>query len=217
MTNNPSYQGWIFELEVIVTIKNFSDCSNEWVCGENGKYFNVFDASNIPAEIADNSWILPTTFNQGGFDLIYYRSAGVVEAIQVTRAERHVNKMHFLAPFIEKLKSEDKCLVQFTVVVPESVAPRFQFFFADFSSLNAIKKFDNRWVGGNISSFARLLFCENSKFGKLYTEKLNLQNLNISESESSWVSTRSMTKKRLFNSDLPEEEDEEEHSSYEQK
>ena len=115
MIDNPSFQGWIFELEVIMTIRTCTNCfGDRWRCGSDGKYVNVFDANEVPNDIDDNTWIVPTKYNQGGFDLLYYKSKGDLEAVQITRARKHVYKLKYIVPFVDVMKNgEDKCSVAF--------------------------------------------------------------------------------------------------------
>ena len=93
MIDNPSFQGWIFELEVILTIKTCANCfGDRWLCGPDGNYISVFAANDVPNDISCNTWILPCKYNQGGFDLLYYKSKGDMEVVQITRAKKHVYK-----------------------------------------------------------------------------------------------------------------------------
>ena len=145
LTDNPSFQGWIFELEVISKIKKDSG----------GRCKQFFDHTLITPDMPDGTWLIPTKYNQGGFDLLFYKSKGQVEAVQITRAKKHVYKLKFLEPFVNAMKNVDgKCSVLFKVVIPVENQMIFCITVNHFKSKVCLEKFDHRWSVANWSQAA---------------------------------------------------------------
>ncbi len=212
MMDNPSFQGWIFELEVIWAIKNCANCfGDRWICGTTGRFVQVFDANGIPTDIAENTWIIPTKYNQGGFDILYYKSKGDMEAVQITRAKKHVYKLKYLAPFVDAVKNGDgKCSVLFIVVIPKENANSFGFTVKHFKNLCALSKYDDKWIStADLNDFALLTMFSKGIFSESKLTDM-LLSLNVDENSGSSSSDISANKKRKIYSPVDDEEEEEE-------
>jgi hypothetical protein len=199
MHDNGSFQGWVFEFEIITLLKTGhlelagSSYENIWKQGKEAtfKYFS-FDNDIISADLADDTWLIPLKYNFGCIDLMYYKNKGFCYAIQITRAESHEYKLDYIKPIVESFVDEkNKCEVNFVVIIPDGNISKFKLKLMNFINREKIQPFDDRW-GSN----ARL-----SDFCKLFVLKDKSPSLvasNVTDSKadtSDGVTTRSKKQK----------------------
>ena len=111
MANNPSWQGWITELEVILKLQS-SEKIEAW--DKNGKVtvyakksitdFSDEDDLLVASSYIPMSWLVPRKWNQACFDLIQIATHNEIIVFQVTSGEKHDYKLHHLIPIVNALK-----------------------------------------------------------------------------------------------------------------
>ena len=112
LTDNPLWQGWVTELEVLTLIQNqqsivFRNSSGQETWPRRGMVDSplptFFDSSNVCLTKRDADWLLPKRYNQECFDALYRVSPDSVRAIQITNADEHSCKLKYLIPFVESM------------------------------------------------------------------------------------------------------------------
>ena len=111
MANNPSWQGWITELEVILKLQS-SEKIEAW--DKNGKVtvyenksitdFSDEDDLLVASSYIPMSWLVPRKWNQACFDLIQIATHNEIIVFQVTSGEKHDYKLNHLIPIVNALK-----------------------------------------------------------------------------------------------------------------
>ena len=110
---NPSFDGWILEMDVLHHIKNnlisgrlklisindnnIDDAfDNSFIC-----FLSVpFDNIILSKDYKINTWFIPEKYNQGGYDAVQLLSENTLRFIQITRAKRHELKLSHMNKFI---------------------------------------------------------------------------------------------------------------------
>ena len=175
LPRNPSWQGWVFELKFMVkcqkepsiTVYGVVDTSLEYTWNKKGE-ISVFAYTDIPGSLDDNSWILPEKWNQGCFDAIFYHRKGVIDVIQITKAQdKHDFKFKYLPPFLEKFADGKKCQVNFIVVVSRSNCQSFKLSESHITDVEVVRHYHAEWsMLSNMS-----IMCDERAFGEASTKK----------------------------------------------
>jgi hypothetical protein len=109
LPNNPSWQGWVFEMKVIHMVRRDNTLSLKLSDGNS----LVLEGSaapesfmELPARVpTSNMWLLPEKWNQACFDLVFFTES-TLWFVQVTVAKTHQYKLKALAPIIPKLRHQ---------------------------------------------------------------------------------------------------------------
>ena len=117
LTNNPSWQGYVTELEVLRMFSNqptvdlwskSADGSSElvketWPKPSNGyETVSGVDDPAVGPIMSQNKYLAPIKFNQALFDLLFI--GPILRVIQITDAKTHEYKMGALIPWVKMLK-----------------------------------------------------------------------------------------------------------------
>ena len=112
MGSNPSWQGWITELEVISMLESSMqieawDINDKYICFRRVK--PIFEFYNENDLLTANSyscgmWLLPLKWNQACFDLIQIASSHCIIVFQITNGVKHDYKLAHLIPIVKALK-----------------------------------------------------------------------------------------------------------------
>ena len=113
LTDNPLWQGWVTELEVLTLIKKQQSIVFRNPSGQEETWPRrgmadmplptFFDSSNFRLAKLDEDWLLPERYNQKCFDALYRISPDSIRAIQITNADEHSCKLKYLIPFVETM------------------------------------------------------------------------------------------------------------------
>jgi hypothetical protein len=110
------------------------------------------DASNhtcLPtSDIKNGSWLKPIKYDEGCFDLIYYRCNGSVDFFQFTAAERgHDYELKFIAAVLPALTNSrvGQNSVNLFVVIPEENEFSFGVTPGNLKNSSLVSTFDGRW------------------------------------------------------------------------
>ena len=108
--NNPLWQGWVTELEVLTLIQKQRSIVFRKPSGEEEEWCQrgsvatplstFFDASDLRSTTLDGDWFLPERYNQECFDALFRVSPDCFRAIQITNAGEHSCKLKYLIPFV---------------------------------------------------------------------------------------------------------------------
>jgi hypothetical protein len=165
LPSNPSYQGWIFELEFItclqlakktsrsLTLKFRSGPETSLTIDHLEWYSNAQEEPLVCHE-RGNSIFLPIKWNQGCFDAVYHwkeETKPCFAFISCTIAASHDCKLQFVADFLAKLytlgecascssSSTSHCQVHFWVVTKEEVARLYNH--GNVESVESVQNFD---------------------------------------------------------------------------
>lgn len=172
---NPSWQGWIFELEFLRNLRHMSLSSGwEHHCflscrGDEGTVtpielrvqgYSEFDGTSAPPLVND-SIIVPTRWNQGCFDAVHYSVEGGVRRflfMNATISQVHDFNFQHIADFLYLATSAagfrqpspaDICITM-AAVTPESV--QFKSIGGRRDNIEAVQNFD-RAFEGHVQSF----------------------------------------------------------------
>ena len=148
LPNNPSFQGWILEMEVLgkikakqVNLSNGSDLWNEWV-----SVVNFEDAISIQGRsIGDMTLLVPTKYNHGLFDIMLYVRKGHIIIANVTRAKQHEFNMELVIPYIKIFKSDKSCKVDMDIVIPADSSNTYNLTKNHFKMRHCLWAYDDRW------------------------------------------------------------------------
>ena len=123
---NPSWQGWITELEVLtllrgtdqIRFRNDAGEIEKWPCKNVDAssvivYVDESDTCLKPTKSTIGYWFQPFKWDQGCFDAVYKVSEHAVRVIQITNGESHSCKLKYL---ISLLQAMDVHVVDFVFV-----------------------------------------------------------------------------------------------------
>lgn len=209
MVDNGSFQGWVFEYEVIYLIvhgqiKFDCDLQNEWCIGNDANYL-YYDTMNDIAfsNVQDNTWLLSNRYIGGCIDMCYYKNSNCVYLVQVTVAKQHQYDMTLVLPLLKGLMGSESAEasgsknVHFVVVIPDGNTENFKIECNHFLGKNHVgKQYDARWNNDDVFTFCKLICLEGitlknvSTGSELPTLSTLLQNVTVADN------TRSNTKKR---------------------
>eukprot|EP01031_Cornospumella_fuschlensis_P030457 gene30457-36807_t len=167
LPGNPSWQGWVFELRMLVLLRTTDELSltraanGERVSIPGRVVFDDFATNGFPESQAflllANKRLLPEKFNQATFDLVHVHSEMNIDFFQFTTAEkRHEYKMQYVAQALSVLGVAEGAgaTVRFFVVIPHSCRDTFRVVFSDIQCSNMIRAYDSSWpqVGPTLRS-----------------------------------------------------------------
>eukprot|EP01041_Mallomonas_annulata_P001048 gene1048-2056_t len=115
---NPSWQDWITEMEVLSLIENTetltvwdeNDKKESWSRGPTDqirsivRFWSVSELNN--RTLKSGQYLFPTKWNQDCFDALYLMEEKKLRVLQITQSETHSCKLDLLIPFVETLKIE---------------------------------------------------------------------------------------------------------------
>lgn len=114
LRDNPLWQGWVTELEVLTLIqkqqsivfRNSSGQEETWSRrgAVDAPLPTFVDSSDLCWTTLDLDWILPKRYNQECFDALYLVSPDSLRAIQITNADEHTCKLEYLIPVVQAMK-----------------------------------------------------------------------------------------------------------------
>jgi hypothetical protein len=223
LTQNEPYQGWIFELEIMIRLKNNLlidlNVSPDWKYGKDASYFYFHDVNDInPDTLRNDTWLIPFKYNFGCIDMMYYHSRGNVDPVQVTSAKNHVYKLHIITPIIKILADNDKCKVTFYVIIPLKNANNcFKITCTHFRDIELIALFDDRWKSpDNVDKFCNVLFMKGNTVIANTAKSKSIGNvstdidINTSSSDSTHSIQHLLHKKRRVDIDFTDFHNQEE-------
>jgi DNA polymerase III delta prime subunit len=206
--DNPSFQGWIFELEVLTMLKEgklvYADgMLADWQVDLDPSKFKLryfHDVADIEHEtLENNSWLIPRKYNFGCIDLMFYRGKGEVFPVQITAAAKHEYKLDVIAPIVKTLKNDKgKCTVRFIVIIPVAKTEEFAISTLHFKSKHLIQKYDAEWSNSSVESMVWSLQGVCLSNSGIKVEKTS--------TGSSSVTTRSSKRARVDEEELFEDE-----------
>ena len=139
LIDNPPWQGWVTELEVLTLIKKQQSIVFWGPNGEEEVWTRrgvvgvelpmFFNADDVHLTSLDADWLLPTKYNQECFDALYRVSPDSIRAVHITNANEHSCKLKYLIPFMTTMNVHTVELVyvcrrrnfdQFKVPEPET-------------------------------------------------------------------------------------------------
>ena len=204
MVDNGSFQGWVFEYEVIHLIKNgrikiCGDLSNEWCIGDKAHYEEYDNTAEImETTLLDNTWLLPKRYTQGCIDMCYYKRRNCVYLVQITVAESHKYDLTLVLPLVKGCigsnnsgntsgEVSDANQVHFVVIIPDGNTEKFRINSDHFVGMNHIGKFDKRWNTNDVFSFCKLICLEADKLvvltqpSEISTLSSSFENVSVAE------------------------------------
>ncbi|KAL3672631.1 hypothetical protein V7S43_001926 [Phytophthora oleae] len=155
-SNNPSVDGHLFEWLFFASVqqrevKLFSDQGFEEILPQSSVYhfdpkkrFQKFSDGDIKA---DQHWLQPVAWNQGGYDAVYFDTkAGEVTFVQVTRSDKHDFKRDYFHEVLLKLRQAGMKILKVVVyfVVKSSQYMKFKLNHIDGRGL--LQHFDLSWT-----------------------------------------------------------------------
>jgi hypothetical protein len=114
MPNNPSWQGWVTEYEVVAILRLYKSLvvhydvdgeTNDTLLCSDLIQLNLNESLKLHSEYNTNSWILPYKWNQALWDAVQILNDGMLGIRQITSGATHTNKFSHL----HKLIDETKC------------------------------------------------------------------------------------------------------------
>jgi len=152
MPNNPSFQGWILEMEVLGKIKakdvNLSNRANDsselWNCWNDFLYFADPDEIRNRS-FGDMTLLVPTKYNHGLFDIMLYVKEGHIIIANVTGAKQHLFNMELILPYVEIFKRDKVCIVDMEILIPASNNEKYKITVAHLQNKRSLWKYDDRW------------------------------------------------------------------------
>ncbi|TDH71156.1 hypothetical protein CCR75_006587 [Bremia lactucae] len=146
LSRNPWMDGQFFELWFFSTLQYGGvQC---FKLGDNGETFvhdtwktndvPFFDPKGYIPLNQTKQWLEPRSWNRGGYDAVYVKSSynstgasnGLVRFVQITRADKHSFKAHYLALLLVKLtnflRAHQSQTVEVYFVVPKRILPIFK-------------------------------------------------------------------------------------------
>jgi hypothetical protein len=111
LPENPSWQGWVTELEVLSKFRRQSQLvlwsKNEteevWDTSLK-KYISDENDTSIGPGKSLNTWLIPLKYSQGCFDTLYLMPCKTLRVVQITNAISHKYKLLALVPYVVKFK-----------------------------------------------------------------------------------------------------------------
>jgi hypothetical protein len=84
------------------------------------EFNDALDLSSMKLE--NDCWLIPTKWNQGCFDLMFYQSfSKVINIFQITIASKHKYKFDILKPFLKNMLDEEKATkIRYSVITKEN-------------------------------------------------------------------------------------------------
>jgi len=182
MRKNPSWQGWVFELRMMVLIRRGSftftamdGTKRSWTPQDRQTVrFNTNDNTTSLAVIPDNCCLEPEKYNQGCFDLIFFWNKERIDFFQFTIAQKgHQYKLKYIAAVLPALLQNNNASstveINFFVVVPKKNLPTFKIMASEVKNSTMIGPFDPRWseqiLYGNSSSPLQLIYYDDEQEG----------------------------------------------------
>jgi hypothetical protein len=124
LPKNPSWQGWVTEIEVLTMVRENKIAvfwgrrkevekdvargragllKEEWprLQEATGTLIEFYDASDDCFKFQSFGWFAPLKFNQQTFDAIYWMSPDTIRFIQITNADTHSCKLQCLIPYVQ--------------------------------------------------------------------------------------------------------------------
>jgi hypothetical protein len=150
LSYNPSFQGWIFELEVISMIRKKSilltDSNHPWNSHTSLIDFTDNNDSNL-LNIQPNTLLIPREYNHGLFDIMLYVQPGLIRVANITMAKFHLFDLEMVIPYLERFKdhSSGKCFLVFDIIIPLSNQNVYSVNINHFQWKHRIHKYDSRW------------------------------------------------------------------------
>eukprot|EP01041_Mallomonas_annulata_P008270 gene8270-17018_t len=126
MINNPSWQGWVTEFEVLAKIlrsKEFkvwdeNDSSEVWTRGEGITTEEFWDIEEVlQRPFIAGLYLIPRKYNQGFFDLLYFITPKKLRIIQITSAKSHSFNFHLVTPLLNTLNVKE---VEYVIICRRS-------------------------------------------------------------------------------------------------
>ena len=152
MTNNGSYQGWLFELEVVTLLRHGKmewpgNGADLWAQGNDAEFVYFDDETNmgVPNPMKKPCWFISHKYNLGCIDMLYVPKMGEAVPIQVTCARKHEYKLRIIVPMLKQLVVENLCVVNFVVIIPVENIDIFALTDKHFTNPELIAPFDIRW------------------------------------------------------------------------
>jgi len=218
MQDNPSFQGWLLEYEVIDKIKKkelqskvFPDPHTDWCNLDGGiKYF--YDHKDIKVDdLKNNTCLIPLKYNQACFDVMIFKKKGDITVCGITRAEKsHDYKMHYVIPFANKLKDDNsKCSIQFDIIISTYNKDTYRVKTADFKRKTVLTEFDAKWKNNaDVKEICKVYIYDSEGENSIEFDRYD------ASLESEGVSTRSNAeKKRRVNDDDGDNDDEDDNNN----
>jgi len=138
LTKNPSYDGWIMEADFMVQLRlakdghpfSLVDFQNPgsrntlWQAAKRAHFTKVEEVEGMTG-LGDFTWLLPTAWNQGGYDAVQLLPGNGVRFVQVTRANSHSLKLKYVVLLLEALQKAAYNAASFEIafVIPSTADP----------------------------------------------------------------------------------------------
>jgi hypothetical protein len=110
MQSNPSWQGWVTEMEVLMLIRkklikflDEDDKEQSWV--QEAVEVLADEHDTILNECGAGTYLIPEKWNQSAFDVIYKVSPHCVRFLQITNSETHSARLEYLEPFVTAMNA----------------------------------------------------------------------------------------------------------------
>jgi hypothetical protein len=219
MTNNPSFQGWIFEFEVLDLIQK----KQIELSALNGHPWNnhcavlyFHDANDLREKlpfINPNTLLVPFAYNHKLVDVMLYVQPGQLRAANITLAKKHIFRMDYILPYLQLFcDANNRCSLTFDVIIPLEKRTYYQITKRHFTYKHKLLKYDDKWTPRAETSSLASVFLMNRSQTKISSTEMLLYHY-PPESENTVqdeVSDRVLRKRARIDSSLEQEEDEEE-------
>lgn len=122
--NNPSFSGWLVELEFLVSLRvqcdkeggfifvKFDSVDEQWPAT---RYIDEFDPTMI-SEAPTNTWLIPKKWNQAAFDFVQV-DKDLLRVVQVTTGSSHSYKLKHVCDLLKNLRKAKCSIAKLDVVV----------------------------------------------------------------------------------------------------
>lgn len=165
-SENPSWQGHIFEMKLIhrickcrgpFTLVNSNGSVVSWPSVQDGANIVYYDPETFTKsreKMKPNTWYIPVQFNQGAFDVLFVKDEFECTLFQIKNAI-YPSKYNFglLTPVLNQLSSiHGKSIVNFYVVIPITNKNIFKIKPANIKNADKILAYDSAWTWRNQSS-----------------------------------------------------------------
>jgi hypothetical protein len=150
LTSNPSFQGWIFELEVISMIRKknilLTDKNHPWNSHTALLDFTDKNDRNL-LNVEPNTLLIPREYNHGLFDIMLYVCPGLIRVANITMAKVHLFDLEMVIPYLESFKdqSSGKCTLLFDIIIPLPNQNVYSVNINHFQWKHRIHKYDSNW------------------------------------------------------------------------
>ena len=156
-TDNPAFQGWIFEMEALYLIKHKRlvvsqhGVGNKWNKYDHSVEFGI--STDGLGKLKRNTLLIPTVYNQGLFDIMLYECPGHLHIANMTIAKIHLFNMKLILPFLSLFKdSNGKCVLEFDIIIPFNKSLYFKISKKHFQLKHTICKYDVKWKASSTAS-----------------------------------------------------------------